>query len=417
MRTPRLRTLAACALLALTARATLAQPTAQGTSFTYQGQLTQNGDDVASPTDLRFALWDAQIGGTKVSGPITITVTPERGVFSADLDFGVDPFTSDTALWLAIEASAAGAGVFETLGRTPLRASTYSLSTRGITVDNQGRVRIGDRGAQVTAFDVSTDNTQNTVAAAVFNDGAADPSLPTTAFGAVADDGTAIEAIATQMNPTPLGLFPTGVLAIADATGFPNDAVGVLATANGSPGTGIGVIGEGGFFSVFANGDFGAAGVKNFIIDHPLDPANLFLRHYSAEAPEPLNIYTGNATLDASGNATVTLPDYFHTINTDVRYTLTPVGKPMPNLHIAKKVDDRAFTIAGGEPGMQVSWQITATRDDPYVKSKGHSDVLPKRPHQIGKYLQPELLGQSKALSILPTADRANLPARSERPE
>jgi len=50
-----------------------------------------------------------------------------------------------------------------------------------------------------------------------------------------------------------------------------------------------------------------------------------------------LNIYNGNATLDADGEASVELPDYFDALNRDLRYQLTPIGAFTP-LYVKTKV-------------------------------------------------------------------------------
>ena len=69
------------------------------------------------------------------------------------------------------------------------------------------------------------------------------------------------------------------------------------------------------------------AGTKHFKIDHPLDPANKYLVHASVESSEMMNIYTGNVTTDAQGEARVQLPDWFEVLNTDFRYQLTAIGQ------------------------------------------------------------------------------------------
>jgi len=110
-----------------------------------------------------------------------------------------------------------------------------------------------------------------------------------------------------------------------------------------------------------------SAATKNFRIDHPLDPENRYLVHSSVESDEMLNLYTGNATLDANGQAWVTLPDWFGALNTDFRYQLTAIGAPGPNLYIAQPVQDNRFLIAGGTNGQIVSWQVTGVRQDTYA--------------------------------------------------
>jgi hypothetical protein len=53
----------------------------------------------------------------------------------------------------------------------------------------------------------------------------------------------------------------------------------------------------------------------SFRIDHPPDPEHKYLSHSFVENPDMMNVYNGNATLDASGRATVVLPEYFEPLN------------------------------------------------------------------------------------------------------
>src|SRR5215469_1609851 len=85
--------------------------------------------------------------------------------------------------------------------------------------------------------------------------------------------------------------------------------------------------GYAGYFGgdVFVNGTlFKNAG--GFKIDHPLDPANKYLYHSFVESPDMMNIYNGNVVLDANGEATVELPEWFGSLNRDYRYQLTSIG-------------------------------------------------------------------------------------------
>ena len=101
-----------------------------------------------------------------------------------------------------------------------------------------------------------------------------------------------------------------------------------------------------------------------FKINHPLDPTRRYLNHSFVESPERMNIYNGNVVLDKHGRAVVTLPGWFEVLNQNFSYQLTPIGYPMPNLHIAAEVRENIFTIAGGTPGSRVSWQVTGVRHD-----------------------------------------------------
>jgi hypothetical protein len=157
---------------------------------------------------------------------------------------------------------------------------------------------------------------------------------------------------------------------------------GVLGSASGS-----------GSFGVYATGNLGASGTKSFQIDHPLDPENAYLQHYCAEGPQPFNIYRGNVVLDGFGEAWVELPEYFDEINIDAHYQLTCIGSHAP-VYIAQEVVNSTFQIAGGRPGMKVSWMVTAVRNDAYMRANPVMDVVPKPEHERGLYVQPELYGQ-----------------------
>jgi len=64
----------------------------------------------------------------------------------------------------------------------------------------------------------------------------------------------------------------------------------------------------------------------------------------------------------------VELPAYFEALNKDFRYQLTAVGAAAPALHVAQEVKGNRFRIAGGRPGMKVSWQVTGLRNDRYMR-------------------------------------------------
>jgi hypothetical protein len=124
-----------------------------------------------------------------------------------------------------------------------------------------------------------------------------------------------------------------------------------------------------------------------FRIDHPLDPANKYLYHSFVESPDMLNVYDGVVTLDARGEASVALPDWFQALNRDFRYQLTPIGAAAPNLHISSEVEGNRFAIAGGVPGMRVSWLITGVRHDPYAEDHRVQVEVEKSPAERGTYV------------------------------
>jgi hypothetical protein len=126
-----------------------------------------------------------------------------------------------------------------------------------------------------------------------------------------------------------------------------------------------------------------------FKIDHPLDPENQYLNHSFVESPDMKNVYDGVVELDANGEAWVELPTWFEALNKDFRYQLTPIGAPGPNLYIAQEIQNNRFQIAGGRPGMKVSWQVTGIRHDPYAEAHPIPVEDEKPPEERGTYLYP----------------------------
>jgi hypothetical protein len=180
-----------------------------------------------------------------------------------------------------------------------------------------------------------------------------------------------------------------------------DDGIGVAGNYVGNAGYGYGVVGTGNNYGVWAVGNSGASGTKSFRIDHPLDPYNKYLKHYSIESPEVLNVYRGSVILDTKGEAVVTMPDYFDSITTNCTYSLTPIGT-QTNVYIKQEIIDRQFVIAGGAPGQKICWFVYGNRNDLYVRSNAQSTEVEvqKREHERGKLLHPELYGQPDNLGM-----------------
>jgi hypothetical protein len=141
-------------------------------------------------------------------------------------------------------------------------------------------------------------------------------------------------------------------------------------------------------------------GGGTFMIDHPLDPENKYLLHSFVESPDMKNMYDGVAVLDENGNAVVELPGYFEALNKDFRYQLTAIGAPGPNLYVAQKVNNNHFSISGGQPGMEVSWQVTGIRKDALAEHRRIQVEVDKPAEDRGKYLYPEAYGKPKEMGI-----------------
>jgi len=80
------------------------------------------------------------------------------------------------------------------------------------------------------------------------------------------------------------------------------------------------------------------------------------------KTPEPVQAtrsHSGRAILDSNGNAIVELPGYF--TNSSVHYQVTPIGRPMPNLHVSREPTEAncTFALSGGISNATVSWTVT----------------------------------------------------------
>lgn len=132
-----------------------------------------------------------------------------------------------------------------------------------------------------------------------------------------------------------------------------------------------------------------------FKIDHPSDPANKYLVHSFVESPDMMNVYNGNIVTNVSGEAVVSLPNYFGTLNKDFRYQLTPIGV-FSQAIILEEINENtnSFKIKTDQPNVKVSWQVTGVRKDPYANANRIKDVVEKSPEERGFYLHPQLYGQ-----------------------
>jgi hypothetical protein len=217
------------------------------------------------------------------------------------------------------------------------------------------------------------------------------------------------------------GVFGIGRVGVAGVTDVPNgngvygtslaandtSAVGVRGEAQ----QGIGVRGEStsgfaGYFvgPVFVGGNLivngvVSAGGKLFKIDHPLDPANKYLMHAAVESSDMKNLYDGVVVLDTNGEARVDLPEWFEALNRDFRYQLTCIGG-VAAVYVADEVNESHFRIAGGTPGLKVSWQVTGIRKDAFAVAHPLVVEPEKSADERGRYLYPAALGMPASLSV-----------------
>ena len=145
--------------------------------------------------------------------------------------------------------------------------------------------------------------------------------------------------------------------------------------------------------SAITAGNWIIGSAKAFAIDHPQDPENKVLMHACVESDAMKNIYDGIVTLDDSGHGVVTLPSWMQDLNDHFRYQLTCIEGWAP-VYIEHTIDHNEFTVAGGKPGMQVSWLVTGQRKDAFAKTFPLRVETAKPENMKGRYLSPESFGK-----------------------
>jgi hypothetical protein len=281
--------------------------------------------------------------------------------------------------------------------------STISSTTDALTITNNGG---GKALAAVATGDFST------ALSAESNNGAGITTRSTDGTGITANSETTFAVLGTSASSV-------GVRGVSNIdTGVTGNGLesGVIGTGR------IGVVGNS-IFSSFGRGIMGMGtaaanslaggfignvaisgtltkGGGGFKIDHPLDSAKKYLNHSFVESPEMKNLYDGIAILDNKGETSVELPEYFESLNRDFCYQLTSIGAFAPNLYIAEEVSHNRFKIAGGKPGMRVSWQVTGIRHDPWAEANPIIAEEGKPENQQGYYLHPELYDQPEERGV-----------------
>jgi hypothetical protein len=199
-----------------------------------------------------------------------------------------------------------------------------------------------------------------------------------------------------------------GVVAVSTGAG-----AGVYGTSNGgwaldgygtSGATGV-LTGSDTGWAAWFNGDVEVDGNLSkaggsFKIDHPLDPANKYLYHSFVESPDMKNIYDGNVTTNADGEAVVTLPPWFDALNRDFRYQLTAIGQ-FAQAMVSKEIANGRFSIKTDKPNVKVSWQVTGIRQDAWANAHRIPVEEPKSDKERGSYLHPELYSAPEEKGVL----------------
>ncbi|HVF73355.1 MAG TPA: hypothetical protein VM940_17265 [Chthoniobacterales bacterium] len=382
-----------------------------GTAFTYQGQLRRSGAAYNGTCNFEFSLWDAASAGTQQGRTQSInSVTVVNGLFTVEIDFPHPLFNeariSGQARWLGTSVQCSGDDGFTPLDpRQPLTAVPYALSLYP--------------GAFIRAnFPQEFSSNLFPSILTLVNDSSTGTALR--AFGGFAG----VYGLATSGSGSGVyGQAESGNS--AGVFGLNRDSAAIWGRSTGAgsaiygQNTGSGLAGR---FTgpVLVEGNLTVQGAlfKNggsFRIDHPLDPANKFLSHSFIESPDMMNIYNGNITTDASGSATVTLPDYFAALNGDYRYQLTVLGQ-FAQAIVSREIAGNSFEIRTDKPGVKVSWQVTGIRQDAYARANPIVVEQFKPAEEQGLYLFPAGFGAGEEKQIGYPSRPATAPGAQEPP-
>lgn len=183
------------------------------------------------------------------------------------------------------------------------------------------------------------------------------------------------------------GMTVTGTFKTLSAADIPSiTATGGSTTING----GLNVTGTTTLQGALSINSTVQAALKQFRIDHPLDPRNKYLMHASIESDKMTNLYSGTITTDENGIAIVVFPEWMMKLNKDFTYILTPIGS-FSQLMVKEEMTDNKFIIQSDKPRIKLSWMVTGIRKDVFAENYNFQVEVEKPSNEKGTYLHPEL--------------------------
>ncbi len=249
---------------------------------------------------------------------------------------------------------------FSSTTSTPTVSITNTGTGEGLkvtqTTNNANGVEIQHNGSSTSALWANCTSNGAGVTGTCTGSG---PGVQGVNQGSSSNAGPGVYASSSYGNAitcTTSGANVAGISATALSSGgiagyFNGYHIGVSAVCQqGTGGNAIYAIAGNGAKAANLEGDVYVGGTLSkaagtFTIDHPLDPENKILQHSFVESPDMKNVYDGITEIDKNGNAIVTLPSYFDSLNRDFRYQLTAIGTSAPNLFVSKEIDSCHFSI------------------------------------------------------------------------
>jgi hypothetical protein len=218
---------AACCLQTATAHA-------QGTNFTYQGQLLSGGAPANGIYNLTFTLFNTNASGVAIAGPVTNSATGvTNGLFTVAISFGAGVFTG-TNYWLEVAVETNGGTNFSTLAPRqavlPTPYAIYAGSANSVNGTVSAEQLTGDANAN---FFAGPSGNTTTTGSANTADGETALQNNTSGNNNTADGSGALVANKTGSGNTAGGHSALG----ANQFGSFNTAYGYGALANNGTGS------------------------------------------------------------------------------------------------------------------------------------------------------------------------------------
>jgi len=355
-------------------------------------------------------VWGADVAGT-LTLPYSATTASGSSAFSVNntgAGSGVEGFSTAAVTAGVWGSSSGGVGVRGTgLGSSSGVLGEASGSGNGVEGFTSGNAAVY---GQNNGFSYGVYGITSGLAAAVMGDNRGTgigveghiAGAGTGVWGESGGSGTGVVGFSVS-NHGVHGMSTSGRGVYGQSAGSGGFGVYGYNSSSGPGVYGTSVSGWAGSFdgNVNVNGTLSKA-AGGFRIDHPLDPSGKYLSHSFVESPDMMNVYNGNVTTDATGEAVVELPEWFEALNRDFRYQLTVMGggDVWAQARVAREVDGNRFTIQTSVPRTKVSWQVTGIRHDAYAEAHRIPVEEEKPSGQQGFYLYPGLFGAPEETGI-----------------